>query len=120
MMNIYKPQECNRTIIENMLWMPMASIYFHNSVMYIDYGQLLWSLCSWPCHGQMISIGRVAMPKSIQVTNVGSIAEDNIRLYFESSKASGGDDVRKVDMNPKFDCAIVEFENAQGRICDLI
>jgi len=76
---------------------------------------MLESLCSWPCNGQMISFRHILIPTSIQVFNVGNIAKDNIELYFEHQKSSGGADIKEFTVNEQFGYAIIEFHDQQGK-----
>jgi len=86
----------------------------HVFVCCTDYSGLLESLCSWPCCGQMISLSHVLVPTSIQVFNIGSICQDNIELYFEHTKSSGGGDIKQFTMNEQHGYAIIEFHDRQG------
>ena len=52
--------------------------------------------------------------RTIQVSNIGPISEDSLSTYFESSRSRGGGKVAVAMHNDK-DCAVVTFENNEGK-----
>lgn len=61
----------------------------------------------------MISVQRVPKTRSIIVIGIPDDMKDElIRLYFESTKRSGGDDI--VDFSRKEACVIITFKNCEG------
>ena len=52
----------------------------------------------------------------VKVSGVcANIPEEMLELFFESSKRSGGGDIRNIDMLTKAKTAIITFEESEGR-----
>jgi len=63
----------------------------------------------------MISVCHVLVPTSIQVFNIGSVTGDNIQLYFEHTRSSGGGEIKQFTVNERHGYAIIEFYDPQGQ-----
>ena len=51
----------------------------------------------------------------VKVSGVGaSIPEEMLELFFESSKRSGGGDIRNIDLFTLTEAAIITFEESEG------
>jgi len=55
------------------------------------------------------------MTKMIQIHNIGSLAPENIELYFESSR-SGGGAIDRFEYFPAEGYALLELQDMQGKI----
>lgn len=49
----------------------------------------------------------------IQIHNIGKLSKENIELYFEHPKSSGGP-VNRCECPAASDCAILEFKDVEG------
>ena len=64
-----------------------------------------------------ISASCVYVPDCILIKNLKpGISLDNIELYFENERRSGGGPVREVNFNEGEDEAVVFFENWEGNL----
>ena len=64
----------------------------------------------------MISIQKIQPTSSIVVHGIGSTTEDMLMLHFESSKRSGGGEVKKVSIERDRDLAVIEFVDRSSKL----
>ena len=71
--------------------------------------------CPLTLCGSELSVKPYLEYPMVKVSGVSaSIPEEMLELYFESTKRSGGGDIRNIDMFKLIEAAIITFEESEG------